>query len=74
MNFIYVIHLMCWNYLIDLITHNRNRNRNRNSNNRNNTRARPTKGCARLSVRELSWQAQLPVPAPPGSFARPARF
>ena len=26
MNFIYVIHLMCWNYLIDLITHNRNRN------------------------------------------------
>ena len=33
MNFIYVIHLMCWNYLIaliDLITHSRNRN-NRNS-------------------------------------------
>ena len=26
MNFIYVIHLMCWNYLIDLITDNRNRN------------------------------------------------
>ena len=26
MNFIYVIHLMCWNYLIDLITHSRNRN------------------------------------------------
>ena len=25
MNFIYVIHLMCWNYLIDLITHNINR-------------------------------------------------
>ena len=24
MNFIYVIHLMCWNYLVDLITHNRN--------------------------------------------------
>ena len=27
MNFIYVIHLMCWNYLIDLITDNRNRNK-----------------------------------------------
>ena len=25
MNFIYVIHLMCWNYLIDLITDNINR-------------------------------------------------
>ena len=35
MNFIYVIHLMCWNYLIDLITHNTNINRS--SNNRNNS-------------------------------------
>ena len=29
MNFIYVVHLMCWNYLIALIsmvTHSRNRN------------------------------------------------
>ena len=26
MNFIYVIHLLCWNYLIDLSTDNRNRN------------------------------------------------
>ena len=29
MNFIYVIHLMCWNYLIaliDMIAHSRNRN------------------------------------------------
>ena len=32
MNFIYVIHLMCWNYLIDLITHNRNRNSKNRSN------------------------------------------
>ena len=34
MNFIYVIHLMCWNYLIaliDLITHSRNRNNRNNS-------------------------------------------
>ena len=33
MNFIYVIHLMCWNYLIalvDLITHSRNRNKRNN--------------------------------------------
>ena len=35
MNFIYVIHLMCWNYLIDLITDNRSRNRN-NSGDGNN--------------------------------------
>ena len=32
MNFIYVIHLMCWNYLIDLITDNRNRNSKNGSN------------------------------------------
>ena len=32
MNFIYVIHLMCWNYLIDLITNNRNRSSNNRSN------------------------------------------
>ena len=30
-NFIYVIHLMCWNYLADLITHNRKRNNRSNS-------------------------------------------
>ena len=42
MNFIYVIHLMCRNYLIDLITHNRHRNRN--SNNRNNSRDWDNKG------------------------------
>ena len=34
MNFIYVIHLMCWNYLIDLITDNRNRNSKNRSNSR----------------------------------------
>ena len=31
MNLIYVIHLMCWNYLIALITHSRNRNNRNNS-------------------------------------------
>ena len=31
MNFIYVIHLMCWNYLIGLITQNRHRNNRSNS-------------------------------------------
>ena len=31
MSFIYVIHLMCWNYLIDLITRNRNRKNKNNS-------------------------------------------
>ena len=49
MNFIYVIHLMCWNYLIaliDLITHSRNRNNRNNSIHCNNKggralRARP---------------------------------
>ena len=40
MSFIYVIHLMCWNYLIGLITHNRNRS----SNNRNNSRDWDDKG------------------------------
>ena len=37
MNVIYVIHLMCWNYLIaliDLITHSRNRNNNIHCNNK----------------------------------------
>ena len=46
MNFIYVIHLMCWNYLIaliDLITHSRNRN------NRNNIGDGNNKGGARAS-------------------------
>ena len=39
MNFIYVIHLMCWNYLIaliDLLTHSRNRNNSNNSGDGNN--------------------------------------
>ena len=43
MNFIYVIHLMCWNYLIaliDLITHSRNRNNRNNSGDGNNKGAR----------------------------------
>ena len=30
MNFIYVIHLMCWNYLIVLISQNRNRSNGSN--------------------------------------------
>ena len=37
MNFIYVIHLMCWNYLIaliDLITQSRKRNNSIHCNNR----------------------------------------
>ena len=29
MNFIYVIHMMCWNYMVVLITHNRNRKRSK---------------------------------------------
>ena len=33
MNFINAIHLMCWNYLIDLITHSRTRNNSGNSDN-----------------------------------------
>ena len=43
MNFIYVIHLMCWNYLIALIrliTHSRNRNNRNNSIHCNNKGAR----------------------------------
>ena len=43
MNFIYVIHLMCWNYLIaliDLITHSRNRNNRSNSRDGDNNRGR----------------------------------
>ena len=43
MNFIYVIHLMCWNYLILLITQNRHRN------NRSNSRDWDNKGGARAS-------------------------
>ena len=45
MNFIYVIHLMCWNYLIaliDLITHSRNRN---NSGDGNNKKGRVYRFC-----------------------------
>ena len=36
MNFIYVIHLMCWNYLVDLITQNTKINIRSNSNHWNN--------------------------------------
>ena len=43
MNLIYVIHLMCWNYLIDLITQSRKRN------NRNNSGDGDNKGGARAS-------------------------
>ena len=42
MNFIYVIHLMCWNYLIvliDMITHSRNRNNSGDGNNKGGGRA-----------------------------------
>ena len=52
MNFIYVIHLMCWNYLIaliDLITHSRNRNNRNNSIHCNNKGAR----CLLLQCRML---------------------
>ena len=31
MSFMYDMHPMCWNYLVDLITHNRNRNSTNNS-------------------------------------------
>ena len=47
MNFIYVIHLMCRNYLVDLITHNRKRNRS----NRNNSIHCNTKGGRARSAR-----------------------
>ena len=47
MNFIYVIHLMCWNYLIDLITDNRNRN----SKNRSNSGDGNNKGARALRAR-----------------------
>ena len=46
MNFIYVIQLMCWNYLIDLITDNRNRN----SKNRSNSGDGNNKGGARVNA------------------------
>ena len=49
MNFIHVIHLMCRNYLIDLITHSRHRNRN--SNNRNNSIHCNDKGAHARSAR-----------------------
>ena len=45
MNFIYVIHLMCWNYLIVLITQNRHRN------NRSNSRDWDNKGGRALRAR-----------------------
>ena len=45
MNFIYVIHLMCWNYLVDLITHNRNINYRNNCKDGDNKRWRVL--CAR---------------------------
>ena len=45
MNFIYVIHLMCWNYLILLITQNRHRN------NRSNSRDWDNKGGRARSAR-----------------------
>ena len=51
MNFIYVIHLMCWNYLIaliDLITHSRNRNNRNSSIHCNNKRGRARSACAPL--------------------------
>ena len=44
MNFIYVVHLMCWNYLIVLITQNRNRS---NGSNRKHRDIRNNKGGAR---------------------------
>ena len=51
MNFIYVIHLMCWNYLIDLITDNRNRNSKNRSNSIhcNNKGGRARSACPPLS-------------------------
>ena len=58
MNFIYVIHLMCWNYLIDLITDNRNRN----SKNRSNGGDRNNKGGRALRARPpllLQWMLLL---------------
>ena len=41
MNFIYVIHLMCWNYLIDLITDNRSSSGDGNNKGGRALRARP---------------------------------
>ena len=55
MNFIYVIHLMCWNYLIDLITHYRNRN----SKNRSNSIH-----CNNKGARALRARAPLLFPSP----------
>ena len=51
MNFIYVIHLMCWNYLIDLITDNRNRN----SKNRSNSGGGNNKGGRAREARAPFW-------------------
>ena len=45
MNFIYVIHLMCWNYLIALIDQITHRN------NRNNSGDGDNKGARALRVR-----------------------
>ena len=53
MNFIYVIHLMCWNYLIDLITDNRNRN----SKNRSNSGDGNNKGGRALRARLLFFRS-----------------
>ena len=50
MNFIYVIHFLCWKHLTDLITHNRN--------NRSNTN---NKGCTnnqRGRARYIKWNAR----------------
>ena len=56
MNFIYVIHLMCWNYLIapmDLITHSRNTNNRSNSTH-----------CSNKGARARSAHAPLLFPSP----------
>ena len=76
MNVIYVIHLMCWNYLIaliDLITHSRNRNNRNNSIHCNNKggRARSAPpfvvavnaGASVVSVSVLCDQEDQVVPA-----------
>ena len=47
MNFIFVIHLICWNYLIDLIADNRNRK----SKNRSNSGDANNKGGCALRAR-----------------------
>ena len=67
MNFIYVIHLMCWNYLIaliDLITHSRNRNNRNNSGDGNN------KGGCALRARPLLVASE--VANPSKTFKKPS--